>query len=290
MLAIRTALTFALALAAAAPVYADATDDLFVAARGGTASDVRAAVSAGADPGARTEKGITPLHWAARENDAPSVIAALIEAGADPDARTEDGLTPLHAAAALNPAPSVIAALIEAGADPAARAEKGLTPLHMAALENPAPSVIAALIEAGADPDARNEDGLTPLHMAVVNNDPAVIEALIQAGADPNMRDFSSLFTPLMMAELLGNSAAIKALRKAMTPATIKATPLRDPHPASLPRSPETVSSPYDGSRPPRSVAEIRVYCEREWLQIGGWSMVKDCVDMESRAFKALHP
>ncbi len=43
MLAIRTALTFALALAAAAPVYADPTDDLFVAARGGTASEVRAA-------------------------------------------------------------------------------------------------------------------------------------------------------------------------------------------------------------------------------------------------------
>ena len=229
MLAIRAALTFALALAAAAPVYADPTDDLFMAARGGTASEVRAAVSAGADSGARDEMGRTPLHWAA-----------------------------------------------------------GM---------NPAPSVITALIEGGADPDARTEKGLTPLHMAVVNNDPAVIEALIQAGADPNIRDFSSLFTPLGIAEFFGNSAVIEALRKAMAPTTIKATPLRDPppalpepRPASLPRSPATASSPYDGSRPPRSVAEIRAYCERELLQIGGWSMVRICVDTETRAFKALHP
>ena len=94
MLAIRAALTFALALAAAAPVYADPTDDLSMAARGGTASDVGAAVSAGADPDARTEDGSTPLHRAAMKNDTPSVIAALIEGGADPGARDDGGKTP----------------------------------------------------------------------------------------------------------------------------------------------------------------------------------------------------
>ena len=77
MLAIRAALTFALALAAAAPAYVDPTDDLSMAARGGAASGVRAAVSAGADPGARAEKGVTPLHWAAWKNPAASVIGGV---------------------------------------------------------------------------------------------------------------------------------------------------------------------------------------------------------------------
>ena len=92
MRSIRAALTFALALAA--PAYADATDDLFEAAGSGTASEVKAALSAGADPDTRNEDDITPLHVAAWQNPESSVIAALIEVGADPGARDEEGKTP----------------------------------------------------------------------------------------------------------------------------------------------------------------------------------------------------
>ena len=65
-------------------------------------------------------------------NDNPSVIAALIEGGADPDARTEHGVTPLHVAALLNANPAVIMALIEGGADPGARNKLKLTPFDYA--------------------------------------------------------------------------------------------------------------------------------------------------------------
>ena len=85
-------LSCALALPAL-PVHADATDALFEAARYGTASEVKAALSAGADPGARTEGGRTPLHKAAHKSN-PSMIAALIEGGVDPGARDEYGDTP----------------------------------------------------------------------------------------------------------------------------------------------------------------------------------------------------
>lgn len=73
MLAIRAAPIFALVLAgaltAAEPACADATADLFAAAKGGTASEVRAALSAGANPGARDEWGKTPFDYA-EDNEA----------------------------------------------------------------------------------------------------------------------------------------------------------------------------------------------------------------------------
>ena len=106
MLAVCAALIFALTLALAAPVHADATNDLFEAAHGGTASEVKAALSAGADPGTR-DKGFsrTPLHYAAQFNGNSAVIAALIEAGADPRAHDESGRVPLREAAMRNSQP-----------------------------------------------------------------------------------------------------------------------------------------------------------------------------------------
>ena len=200
------------------PVHAVAPVNLFEAAKGGTADEVKAALAAGADVGARTEGGWTPLHVAAR-NPNPAVIKALLEAGADPDARTEDGVTPLHSAAVWNVNPAVITALIEGGADPDARTEGGTTPLHSAAsirwydggdgnlisgFGNP--SAITALIEGGANPGARNEYGATPLHWAAFvlkrrnhsveryNTNPsevvAVIKALLEGGADPGAPDY----------------------------------------------------------------------------------------------------
>ena len=49
----------------AIPVHAYATADLFKAAEGETAAEVKAALSAGADPGVRDMARQTPLHWAA---------------------------------------------------------------------------------------------------------------------------------------------------------------------------------------------------------------------------------
>ena len=116
--------------------------DLFEAVENGTVSEVKAALSAGANPNARNGWGATPLYAAAASysNSNPSVIKALIEGGADPGARVSIGgiswETPLHAAAKYmirpfsNPGArvAVIKALIEAGADPGARDDVGNTP------------------------------------------------------------------------------------------------------------------------------------------------------------------
>ena len=51
-------------------IRADATDDLFRVAKGGTVAEVRTALSAGANLGARDEDGATPFGHARRHNEA----------------------------------------------------------------------------------------------------------------------------------------------------------------------------------------------------------------------------
>ena len=58
-------------------------------------------------------------------------LEACLETGAEADARTESGLTPLHFAASTGAAPAVIRSLLEAGASLNARTESGRTPLHL---------------------------------------------------------------------------------------------------------------------------------------------------------------
>ena len=186
--------------------HADATDDLFEAAPQGTVSEVKAALAAGADPGARAAGGNTPLHVAATFNANPSVIVALIEGGADPGARNEDGKTPFDYAK-NNEALKGTDAYWLLNESPAASAPESPravgTPWRAAsALESPADALfeaagsgtaseVKAALAAGADIGARNENlGNMPLHVAATfNANPSVIVALIEGGADPGARN-----------------------------------------------------------------------------------------------------
>ena len=127
--------------------------------------------------------GNTILHNAAGYTTNPTVVLLLLEAGADPNARNDDGLTPLHRGAG-NSNPVVIAHLLTAGGDPNAMDNNGYTPLHYAAARSGNARAISRLLSAGADPQLESNDGRTPLHSALrYAAEQDVVSELVEAGA-----------------------------------------------------------------------------------------------------------
>ena len=102
------------------------TEAFFTAA---TVADVSRCLEAGANIDARSEDGLTPLHFAAGFGDSPAALKALLAAGANIEARDENGWTPLHAAA-YNSA-GVVKALLTAGANPKALTFRASTPADL---------------------------------------------------------------------------------------------------------------------------------------------------------------
>jgi ankyrin repeat protein len=175
---------------------------LHVAVVEGQAEIVRILVAAGADIGARTERGRTPLHVALRF--APEVAPVLLELGAVVDAPSaaylddvdtltrhlDGGARPddrasgadLLSWAAFGGAASTMRLLLGRGADVdggALRAAAGSGRLD----------VVRMLVDAGADVDRRDPaTGRTALHAAVAagpsGDAPEIVAVLLAAGAD----------------------------------------------------------------------------------------------------------
>ena len=180
----------------------------------GNPTIVQLLLEAGADPRARDDDGLTPLHRGAVNNN-PVVTLHLLAAGADPNAPDNEGYTPLHYSAAQGRNGRVVARLLAGGADPLVESNDGRTPLHSALRYAAERSVVSELVEAGAaenltflqmavlegdslavglllaegaDPNAADAYGWSSLHFAVPLAGPGVVAALVAAGADPNLR------------------------------------------------------------------------------------------------------
>ena len=149
--------------------------------RTATVEDVTSCIQAGADVNARDDAGRTPLHYAARYSDVPTIVTVLVAAMAEVDARSDDGETPLHRAAQFNGNPAMVAALTESGADADAKRNDGQTPLHRAARYNENPAIVTALLSAMASVNVADDNGRTPLDVA---QNPAVIAVLRAAGGE----------------------------------------------------------------------------------------------------------
>jgi hypothetical protein len=137
-------------------------EELFEAVKSGDAARVKELLRRGANPNARDEYGLCPLHYAPWNRRA-EVARVLLEHGADVNARALS-MTPLHRAATFGNV-EVARVLLEYGADVNAKDKKGWTPLHIAATDGHV-GVVELLLERGADPSIKNEEDKTPLDVA----------------------------------------------------------------------------------------------------------------------------
>lgn len=118
----------------------------------------------GADVGARSKSGFSPLHLAASFCQA-DVADVLLFAGADPNVRHLDfQVTPLHGAA-LRGCREIIVKLLGRNADVNSRDKAGRTALHYACSQNHVQAA-QTLLSHGAKIGAADDKGNTPLHVA----------------------------------------------------------------------------------------------------------------------------
>ncbi|PAA74996.1 hypothetical protein BOX15_Mlig001215g3 [Macrostomum lignano] len=211
----------------------DGQTSLHVACRTGNAEAVELLLKAGANPDAACRDGYTGLHFAAREGH-DAVIRILLNSQQQewPAARlqpvTRKGATPLHLAARSDQA-VVTRQLVEAGADLNCVGGRGVTPLHLAANGNRL-QALQALLSAGANPncfssssstattsvsgnsDIGVEGGWTPLHAAARRGHADAVASLLKAGAKPQCTGGSSGQTPLHLAAREGHIEVVRLL------------------------------------------------------------------------------
>uniref|UniRef100_A0A7S4KEK5 Uncharacterized protein n=1 Tax=Paramoeba aestuarina TaxID=180227 RepID=A0A7S4KEK5_9EUKA len=157
-----------------------------------------------------TLNGVTPLHYAA-ENDNQEMMKFLLENGARlPDylkLKSKDGDmmaiedkalgSPLHWAAGSN-STTIMEMLLERDVPIDLRDRNGLTPLHMAASAGNSDAV-RLLLAKGANHTLYLQGGATALHLAAEFGFSGVVEALLDAGA-PILKD-NGMDTPWMLAK-----------------------------------------------------------------------------------------
>lgn len=217
----------------------DLTQQLTDAARDGNASDMRALLEAGADPGLRLPDA-RPLLLEAAWNDHIETVKVLLEYGADVNEAADSGQTALHIAALRNAADLLRVLLDHDPFIDAQQESTGRTPLHeaigndsreiaemllqrgadpnttfkreegryrtsvaetalMLATERGDLDLVKQLLEHGARPDDSNEFGETALHLAVQAESEALVRALLEAGANPQP-DSPDAKSPLQIA------------------------------------------------------------------------------------------
>jgi hypothetical protein len=165
-----------------APVRADGTTALQVAAFQGDIAEAKRLIKAGANVRAVNAYGVNAMQLAADSGNT-ELIALLLKAGADPNSPNADGETALHLVARAGDVPAA-KLLLKAGAKVDPRENfGGQTPLMWAAMGGNT-DAITWLVAHGAKVNAADKKGFTPLFFALRSKVASAPMALLDAGAD----------------------------------------------------------------------------------------------------------
>jgi ankyrin repeat protein len=236
------------------------------AAQRGHIEEVRSLLRNGADVNAAQGDGMTALHWAALNDDAP-MTEALVYAGGNLESTTRLGrYTPLHLAA-KEARIVAMQTLLDAGANVDAVTETGVRPIHFAA-EAGRVEGLKLLIDHRADVNVREAySGRTPLMFATAANRLTAMELLILSGADVSLASEVVDYTKREEQDDIERQRRERVIAAARDPEPEDQTPDRSATPdtsaAAVPDSTKAVpdssaNQEPEGQRPRRERAERR--------------------------------
>ena len=167
----------------------------------------------GADIGAKTLHGLTPLHFAAKYGHS-DICQYLIKNGAGVNVTNDAGESPLWFAALLGHAnATLIKYLVDNGADVKQANNMNWQPLHAAAYRGNLIAIQFFIEEGKVNVSSTTSDGETPLLLASKEDNEEVIEYLIGKGANVNEADKDGK-SPLWVASKYDNVNAMRMLIK----------------------------------------------------------------------------
>lgn len=161
---------------------------------------------------ARDGRGLTPLHLASRLGH-EAAVALLLERGANAGARSKDGRTPLQMIGPKIDA-NVTRRLLGAGADPNNRGRDGWTALAAAARHGHVESV-SLLLDAGAEAVGPPSDP-SLLRWAARMGQPEVARMLIRRGHEPDVFAAAGIADLPSLQEMLDADPRLVEARTAM--------------------------------------------------------------------------
>jgi len=164
-------------------------DDILLvyASKHGYIDIMKLLIEKGAEVNIEDADGMTPLYWAAINNNAHITKFLIEDKGAEVDYEGINSTTALIEASKHGYI-DIVKLLIANGANINIKASVSKTPLHYA-VNIGYMDIAEFLIKEGAVVDVEDGDGMTPLHYAVEESNRDMIKFLIDKGADINSKN-----------------------------------------------------------------------------------------------------